>query len=184
MKRSKSTGAFSNTLLKLLTLIFITGTSTFADVEINEKNFPDMNFRKWIEEQEWGKAGVIRDTEIASISKIIVFDLEIRDLTGIEHFTALKILNCNYNELTFLDVSANHALTNLYCSNNQLIVLDVSTNLMLKDLICDYNKLTKLDLSNNLVMEYLDCSYNYISKANLPTKPAAEVRYWETLPQY
>ena len=56
----------------------------------------------------------------------------IRDLTGIEAFTALTELICYNNRLTALDVSANTALTTLsavlFFGCNQLTALDVQCN--------------------------------------------------------
>ncbi|MDT8418283.1 MAG: putative metal-binding motif-containing protein, partial [Lutibacter sp.] len=53
---------------------------------------------------------------------------KIADLTGIGGFTALETLECNYNQLTSLNVSNNTALTSLYCNYNQLTSLNVSNN--------------------------------------------------------
>ena len=49
----------------------------------------------------------------------------ISDLTGIEDFSALIILECHFNNLTSLDVSNNLALTRLFCRNNQLTSINV-----------------------------------------------------------
>ena len=61
------------------------------NVKINEKNFPDANFRSWILEQEYGQDGVLTVDEIATVTEIIVLNKQISDLKGIEYFTALTI---------------------------------------------------------------------------------------------
>ena len=57
---------------------------------------------------------------------------KISDMTGIEAFVNLTELNCRFNQLSSLDVSANTALEVLECGENQLTNLDVSTNAFLK----------------------------------------------------
>ena len=104
-----------NKTFKILTAIVIITTMIFANVEINETNFPCPNFRNWILEQSWGSDGIITAAEIAEITNLrIINNKSITDLTGIEHFSALTHLWCYNNNLTFLNVSA---LTNLQTLN-------------------------------------------------------------------
>ena len=114
--------------------------------------------------------------------------LGISDLSGIEAFTALTILwcemnpltfldvsnntnlttlNCSFNQLTSLDVSSNIALEKLYCFNNQLISLDVSSNTFLTELYCGDNQLTSLDVSNNLFLGVFYSNNNQITSLDL-----------------
>jgi Leucine-rich repeat (LRR) protein len=65
----------------------------------------------------------------------------ISDLTGIEAFTALTVLNCSSNQLTNLDVSANTALLTLNCTFNQLISLNVANG--------NNNNMTMMTAFNN-----------------------------------
>ena len=81
-------------------------------------------------------------------------------LQGIEWFTSLRILFCDYNQLTNLDVSNNTELTDLDCSSNQLTNLDVSNNTELTSLSCSSNQLTNLDVSNNMELISLSCDDN------------------------
>ena len=112
-----------------------------ADVEINETNFPDANFRNWLLEQDYGEDGIITDVEIARIMQIYVPGENISTLEGIQYFIALKILSCWDNQLTSLDVSSNAALQGLSCYSNQLTSLDVSNNVALIGLVCFNNKI-------------------------------------------
>ena len=79
----------------------------------------------------------------------------ITDLTGIEGFTDLTTLHCEYNQLTTLDVSNNATLYNLNCGSNQLTILDVSNNTALTSLSCASNQLASLDVSNNTALTSL-----------------------------
>ena len=51
-------------LILLLSLLAI-AIGTKADVEINSDNFPDDIFRNYLLDQEYGKDGIITDSEIA-----------------------------------------------------------------------------------------------------------------------
>lgn len=94
-------------------------------ITINETTFPDANFRNYVLSQTYGSDGILTAEEIAEVTAINVNEKEIADLTGIEHFTALKYLYCYNNSLTSLDVSNNPALTYLLCSDNSLTALKV-----------------------------------------------------------
>lgn len=113
-------------------------------VAIDETNFPDYFFREnWILMQTFADDNYLTDKEAASVTAIDVSSKGIANLKGIEHFTALKTLNCNDNYLTTstLDVSKNTALEVLDCSINRLNALDVSKNTALKELYCYRNSI-------------------------------------------
>ena len=86
------------------------------------------------------------------------------DLSGC---TALTKLECDYNQLTSLDVSSCTALTKLECFGNPLTSLDVSKNTALTTLGCGSNRLTSLDLSKNTALTTLDCHYNQLTSLNV-----------------
>ena len=152
----------------LLALIALLSTTlAWADVEINETNFPDENFRNWVLSQDYGADGVLTDAEIASVKRISVSDKSIQSLNGIEYFTALTDLYCGDNQLTSLDVSQNTALMWLWCYSNQLTELDVSQNTALTYLDCYFNQLTSLDVSNNTALEYLYCYENQLTELDV-----------------
>ena len=86
----------------------------------------------------------------------------ITDLTGIEAFVSLTYLDCSWNQLSSLNLSACTALTYLNCSSNYLTSLDVSTCSALTSLNCSYSLLTSLDVKNgnNINMVTFNASYN------------------------
>ena len=134
-----------------------------AGIAIDEKNFPDKNFRDWVLEQDYGKDGKLSEAEIAQISYINVSRNSIQNLKGIEFFTALDTLFCHTNQLTSLDVSKNTSLICLDCAYNQLTNLDISMNETLKSIYCFYNQLTSLDVSKNKELKTLWCFSNQIN---------------------
>ena len=70
---------------------------------------PDNNFEQAL--IDLGYDDVLNDfvliENIADLDSLDVSEKEINDLTGIEDFAALTYLNCQTNQLTSLDVSAN-----------------------------------------------------------------------------
>ena len=143
-----------------------------AGVAIDNTNFPDANFRTIVEYYDTNKDSSLSDTEIAAVEEIDCYDKGISNLKGIEYFTALRSLNCGYNQLTALDVSKNTALTKLYCKKNQLTVLDVSKNTALTYLRCNRNQLTSLDVSKNTALTKLYCSTNQLTSLDVSKNTA------------
>ena len=107
-------------LLLFSSFLLLSAGTALADVEVNETNFPDANFRSYLLSQSNGSEGVLTDEEIAGVTEINVGSKNISNLHGIEYFTLLTVLYCHNNQLTSLDVSKNTALTKLYCYNNQI----------------------------------------------------------------
>ena len=105
--------------LSAFALITVT-TACTTDIEINEKNFPDENFRQWILSQEYGADGILTAEEIAGVDTLEIFGGDIQNLKGIEYFTEVRYLDCSCNELTTLDVSKNTNLTFLNCGKNKI----------------------------------------------------------------
>ena len=128
-------------------------------------NIPDANFKAYLVGNSMINTNgdtEIQISEATNCDYIDCYGYGISDLTGIEAFTNLEELMCNYNQLTNLDVSANTSLIGLFCSSNQLTSLDVSNNTSLIDLFCSSNQLTSLDVSNNTSLIDLFCDGNYI----------------------
>lgn len=150
--------------LLLSSLMLLSAGTAWADVEINETNFPDEKFRSYLLSQEYGWDEKLTDSEIAGLRMMSVWSKGIQSLQGIEYFTALLTLDCYDNQLTSLDVSKNTALEYLFCYWNQLTSLDVSKNTALEYLYCSDNLLTSLDVSNTALTN-LYCYSNKIQGA-------------------
>ncbi len=165
-----------------------------GDVDINESNFPDPVFRKYISDK-FDKDGnkVITQAEINEITDIrcgsyVSSTEKIENLKGIEYFTEITYLFCDYSNLEYVDISHNTKLTHvhfdgnnlkeidlsnnkeiikLWLSENELTTLDVSMLPNLKELLVSNNQLTQLDVSKNTKLHTLRCSYNDITELNL-----------------
>ena len=172
------------------------GVSAQADpvdsevVEINNTNFPDSVFRKYVEDNidtadtTGQKDGKLSKAERDAVTEINIDKKNCTDLTGIAYFANLKklycndnklkelnlennkhlkVLDCSYNELTTLDVSHNVWLDTLECNNNGMKELNLG-NSELEGLFCSDNNLTELDVSKNKYLQRLNCKKNKLRK--------------------
>lgn len=174
------------------------GASAQADsvdsefVGINNTNFPDSVFRKYVEDNidkadttSGKKDGKLSKTERDAVTEINIDNQNCTDLTGIAYFANLTTLRCQQNGLKELNLEYNKNLTNLNCSYNKLTTLDVSNNAKLRILecsnddmeklnlgditnlrwlLCPENNLTELDVSKNRYLERLHCRYNNLRR--------------------
>jgi hypothetical protein len=152
------------------TLLFLS-VFLFASLFGQNVYIPDANFKAYLV----GNSAINTnsDTEI-QLSEASTFTgtiacngQNIYDLTGIEAFTALTLLNCQVNQLTSLDISNNIALEVLYCALNQLTSLDLASNTSLTLLDCYGNQLTSLDVSNNTSLGLMGCGSNQLSSLDV-----------------
>lgn len=154
-------------LVSLFALMFITTLGAHADIDINETNFPDRKFRKFLLAQTYGADGKLTPEEIDGVTSMKVQFMEIQSLKGIEHFTALTSLKCSFNLLKTLDLTQNTALEELLCDNNLLTALDLTKNTALTRLFCYENNILSIDLSQNTELETLSCSENQLRTLDL-----------------
>ena len=142
--------------------IFIFETS----LPINDKNFPDANFRKYIKGNIAGGRDVLTVEERSKVKIININKKDISDLKGIEAFPNLTELDCGNNSIQKLDLRQNPMLITLKCNKNQLTQLDLSKNPDIDYLNCSENQLEQLDVSH-LKLEYLYCSNNDLEQLDV-----------------
>lgn len=165
------------------------GASAQADsvdsefVGINNTNFPDSVFRKYVEDNidkadttSGKKDGKLSKTERDAVTEINIDNQNCTDLTGIAYFANLTTLRCQQNGLKELNLEYNKNLTNLNCSYNKLTTLDVSKNAKLSTLECSNNGMEELNLGDITSLEHLFCSEN-----NLTELDVSKNRYLEQL---
>lgn len=103
-------------------------------------NIPDPNFKTALLEHDpvidINDDGEIQVSEALAVTSINVREKEINDLTGIEAFINLTLLNCVNNNLTSLDVTNNLLLSNIQCQVNNFNSLDFTLNTQLGFLNC------------------------------------------------
>ncbi|MBR1469095.1 MAG: leucine-rich repeat domain-containing protein [Prevotella sp.] len=145
---------------------------------LNAENFPDANFRAALaSELGISEGDEITAEKIAATTSLDVSKKSIADLTGIEHFTALRYLYCYDNQLTSLDVSGCTALTSLRCEDNQLTSLNVSGCTVLANFYCYNNQLTALDVSKNTALIQFRCDNNLLTSLDVSQNTALTMLY-------
>ena len=143
-------------------------TDSYGPVYITDANVPDKTFREYLLKQfDKDGNGVLTPAERYAVTEIDVENKYISNLSGLQFFPNLKVLNCSHNRLTKLDVSKNTVLQELVCWENQLTSLDVSQNTALQELNCGHNRLTSLDVSKNTELTYLKCNYNRLTELDV-----------------
>ena len=131
---------------------------------------PDANFVAWLQTiYPTCMNGMLMDTTCSGIVNdinIYCQNQNFSDLTGIQYFDNLLVLDCSNNQITNLPALPN-SLMNLYCNNNSLTSLPSLPN-SLTSVHCWYNSLTSLPSLPNSLYEFM-CSYN--SLTSLPALP-------------
>ena len=155
---------------------FVSSTNTCNNIV----NIPDTNFKNALLDHGVGITGsniAVIDTDgdgeicqteaQAYTGRILVDNLNITDLTGIEEFTSLSRLFCNSNQLQTIDVSSNTSLINLQCVNNQLSALDLTNNTAILVVLASNNQLQNLDVSLNTSLSQLYVDNNQLTDLNV-----------------
>jgi Leucine-rich repeat (LRR) protein len=174
------------TILTLFISCFFQFHAISQTTDILDSNFEEALVNLNIDSN--GLNGNILNCDAEGIFLLNIRDNFISDLSGIEAFTDLKILDCSLNNLSSLDVSQNTLLVEinandnqlngidvtlnnklevLRLSSNQLSTINVSNNVNLETLSVDLNNLTSLNVSNNPQLEYLGCYSNYLSSLDV-----------------
>jgi Leucine-rich repeat (LRR) protein len=165
--------------MKYFYLLFYILAFSFTSIYAQNTNIPDVKFEEKLISLGLDDIidGKVLTSNIENVTKIDVSRFQIKDLTGIEDFTALEILWCSENELTSIDLSKNTALKELVVIANDLQSLNISKNINLTTLVCDGNKLSILDVSNNIALTTLACGFNKLESLNVSSNVALNYLY-------
>jgi len=118
-------------------------------VGIRDRSFLDVLIRSGYDTD---KDGNISLAEARAVKSLNINGCNISDLSGIESFGNLEMLNCGSNTFAELNLTGNHALKILVIEGGNLTKLDVSGATSLTVLDCDGNLLTTLDVSKILFL--------------------------------
>ena len=134
------------------------------DDQISEKEAAMFNGRLLLLDE-----GITNMDEISYFSALKYLDCSFNQLTSLNvtGCTALEYLDCSDNQITSLNVTGCTALEYLNCSFNQLTSLNVTGCTALKELYCYSNQLSTLDVKQCVALTYLDCMRNQLSTLNL-----------------
>ena len=138
---------------------------TTDGIAINEKNFPDVAFRNYIQKKADKNNNYSLDSdELEKLQEIYLSNGDnVKDCTGIEYLINLKSITIKDCSLTTpLDLTYNTEVVYLNVANCSLESLIVNSDSMTY-LDCQNNNLEELDLTNVSNLTYLNVSNNNIS---------------------
>ena len=142
-----------------------------SDVAIDSTNFPDEQFRIYLQNNfDLDNDGKLSASEISAAKTINVSGLGISKLTGIEYFTSLTELNASDNKLSSVNLTENTKLTYINVGKNSLKTLDLSKCTKMQIVVYSNNQLTKVTMPAKKYLgslDYVDASYNkFTTQAN------------------
>lgn len=132
-------------------------------------SFVDPNFEKMVVTNfDLDGDGKLSKAEALHIESLSLSTTSVSDLTGIEWFTNLRVLDCSDQQIKTLDLSHNTALEELECYWNYGVTeLDLSKNEALRILNCANTSISRLDLSHNRALTSLSCGGTPITSLDL-----------------
>ncbi len=150
-------------LIDRIVQLILTDSPAATDLPVDETNFPDPNFRKYIlESVDLNSTKTLSSSEISAVTEMNCINRSISDMTGLQYFTEITKLYCSQNNISSLNVGVLPKLTLLDCASNKLTELDMTKNTALTFLCCTDNQLTSLKLKNS-ALTCLACYGNKIS---------------------
>ncbi len=170
--------------MKKITLIIclITGSLNAQIVNIPDFNFKDTLVNNFCvdtdldgvfdSDADTNNDGEIQLSEAQSVVSLNLSSEDIMDMTGIESFVNLEVLDCSNNFFNAIDLTTLNALRILDISGNLLVELDIDFNLNLEELDCSFNAITALNINLNLDLERLNCASNNITSIDVSTHPS------------
>jgi Leucine-rich repeat (LRR) protein len=111
--------------------------------------------------------GEIEQNEALFVTNIGIVESNVTNVTGIEYFTNLKLLNVFENNITTLDFTMLPSLEYLYINSNPLTSLNVTGLVNLKELTVVGSNLNTLDASSLTSLTLLNCNSNLLSSVNV-----------------
>jgi len=146
-------------------------------------NIPDTNFKNALlndnvvdldnngsgdADADTNNDGEIQVSEAQAVTSLNLYQKGISSLSGIEEFSNLQRLDCEFNSLTNIDIlSQNSNLFYLDADSNDITSIDLYSNLSLQYLYLNLNDLTNLDVSQNPNIIRLGCFGNNLSSLNI-----------------
>lgn len=191
MNSKKMRNIVKGVFLFLLGILLNDINSSAAEVSVTTQNFPDGNFRNYVSQEiDKDKNGVLSDTEIKAVTKIVILgdrrgeQYNAKDFQGIGYFTELEELqieavvprdptseaDCDYILSISLDISANTKLRRLVCRASDIQKLDLSVLPLLEEIRLEVGKCPLQDLSEhvNLKKVCLDVNTEFILPEQMP----------------
>ena len=153
----------NNDLEDRFATIDIESNDLFAQVKITQKasaniafKIKDPIFRNYCLEQfDLDQDDYLSESEAALVQTIMVSEMGISSLEGIQCFPNLIQLNCNHNALTALDVGNLLHISVLECTFNDLKEINASGCHMLESFEFSINPLEKVNISGTALKKFI-----------------------------
>ena len=107
--------------------------------------------------------GTVVTSNIEEITELILNDLGITDLSGIQDFGELETLIVDDNNLTRLDVFQNTKLKFVFAKNNALTFINVQNLSILEKIEAQNNSLSSMDVLTNPALQLLLLTNNDVT---------------------
>ncbi|MBP3533098.1 MAG: hypothetical protein J6J75_02225, partial [Alistipes sp.] len=118
--------------------------------------------------------------EAKRITQLDVADSDIKSLRGVERFSELVQLECEYNALTSLNVGGLAKLQYLICDHNAIASLNIEGCTSLTSIICSDNKITSLNVKDVCKgLEFLNCGRNKLTRIDVSGMKSLQHFYCE-----
>ncbi len=163
-------------------------------IDINETNFPDEIFRKFVADKyDIDKDGKFSEEELNKVTLIDCNPSEYRDL-GInkedyeedwQYSDAIwdkknALFEAGEGIKSLKGIEFFTALEELVCSYNQLSEIDLSSNTKLIKIYASHNKLTSINISKNELLTNFDASFNQLESIDLSNNTKLkEIILWD-----
>ncbi len=157
------------------TIIILSSLSTFAQIV----DIPDENFKAALLDNfeliDTNGDGEIQTAEAAITTLIVASFDNITDITGIEAFTSLELLELSGNNIASVDLSQNAQLLSLSLNQNPITEIDVSFHPELEILRLNQTQIQEIDLSSNTNLKRLSMQSTPIENLDLSLNTSLEV---------
>ncbi|MDY8138021.1 M4 family metallopeptidase [Aquimarina sp. 2201CG5-10] len=158
--------------------INIDATTSFSSTYCNYTAISDSNFEAVLEALGYDDIsgdGQVPTALIEVVATLSINNQNIADLTGIEDFAALVILEASNNSIVTVDFSANSNLEEIDLKENPLTSINVSSNANLQVLDLNNALFDTIDVSNNAALRNLYITNNInLTSIDLSTNTAIE----------
>lgn len=146
------------------------------DVSIDDKNFPDANFRKIVKEEfDNNKNDVLDKEEIINARKIDLIEIdngeEVESVEGMEKLSFLEDASLGYSKISEIDVSKNTNLRKLSLAGTKVSNLDTSNNQLLWYLDFTGTNVSSIDLTKNPKLEQIHGFESKIKEIDVSKNP-------------
>jgi Leucine-rich repeat (LRR) protein len=147
--------AYSNANWTISSQMFFTETSCYTQI-------PDANFEAALSAYDdipgdgQVPTALIENITTLNVAYSITFDIS--DLTGIQAFTALEEIYLGGNSISTLDLTSNTNLKIVECQANGLSTINITGLIELEELDISFNSCSSLDVSTNTKLTKIHCN--------------------------